>query len=170
MCRGYVESDIHASDCPAAAAAAIAATSVTSVVMETYDDDVTSGSRLSYSSEELLPERDDPGCWDDAQLPSNAPSPIDRAKIEQFLERNNGDLKSYLEEVIRKAEFEDSELEKKERKRRQKESASLSPARPTPQLLSATPSPPPAPHSTTSKVEAMVHKPFEPPVLGKTSR
>ncbi len=63
--RGYIESDVHAADCPVATAAAISST----VVLESgvgYDVDdgedasiITTGSRMSYSSEDL-PERDDP--------------------------------------------------------------------------------------------------------------
>ena len=84
-------------------------------------------------------------CWeDDERLPSNAPSPIDRIKIEEFLERNNGKMASYIEGVIRKA----AEADEKEMIARQQQQ----------------------PASTTSRVEAMVHKPFEPPSLGKNSR
>ena len=46
-------------------------------------------------------------CWEeDGRLPSNAPSPIDRIKIEEFLERNNGKMAEYIEGVIRKVEGE----------------------------------------------------------------
>ena len=98
-------------------------------------------------------------CWEeDERLPSNAPSPIDRIKIEEFLERNNGKMASYIEGVIRKA----AEADEREMMARRADVAQ-------PPL---TPSPPPplVKSSTTSRVEAMVHKPFEPPALGKNSR
>ena len=90
-------------------------------------------------------------CWEeDERLPSNAPSPIDRIKIEEFLERNNGKMASYIEGVIRKAEADEKEMMARQQQQQQQQQQQ--------------------PESTTSRVEAMVHKPFEPPALGKNSR
>ena len=69
-------------------------------------------------------------------------------------------MASYIEGVIRKA----AEADEREMMARQQQQHVAQPP------LTPSPPPPLVKSSTTSRVEAMVHKPFEPPALGKNSR
>ncbi len=97
---------------------------------------------------------------------------MDRAKIEQLLERSSGEVKAYLEDVIRRAHQHSESTAAAMKGRgnssnlvgRSKEDSSAQPMPPR------SASPTTTATATTSKVEAIVHKPFEPPTIGKSSR